>query len=62
MGKNYFGLTDKGRQRVNNEDRFIAKTILSDHYVLAAVIDGVGGYVGGEIAAQVTAEAITQGI
>ena len=38
--------------RDNNEDRFIAQTILQKRYVLACVIDGVGGYEGGEIASR----------
>lgn len=57
MFKNYFGLTDTGRQRLINEDRFIAEE-LSDELILAAVIDGVGGYEGGEVAASLAREAI----
>jgi len=58
MGDNYFGITDPGRQRSNNEDRFIAQPVFSDHFIIACVIDGVGGYEGGEIAAELTHEEI----
>ncbi|MXV16770.1 protein phosphatase 2C domain-containing protein [Hufsiella ginkgonis] len=51
MAENYFGMTDQGRQRSNNEDTFIAAKILDNRFVLACVIDGVGGYEGGEVAA-----------
>ena len=55
---NFFGLTDTGRMRDNNEDAFIAQKILKDQYILACVIDGVGGYEGGEVAAQIAKENI----
>ena len=51
MTENFFGITDRGKQRDNNEDTFIAEKVLKDRYVMACVIDGVGGYEGGEIAA-----------
>ena len=52
MAENFFGITDTGRQRTNNEDAFIAQRIWNNGYILACVIDGVGGYEGGEVAAQ----------
>jgi len=58
MADNFFGITDKGKMRDNNEDRFIAQTILQKRYVLACVIDGVGGYEGGEIASDLAHDAI----
>ncbi len=65
MADNFFGITDKGRMRDNNEDRFIAQAlpvreagILQKRYVLACVIDGVGGYEGGEIASGLAHDAI----
>ena len=58
MADNFFGATDKGKMRDNNEDRFIAQTILQKRYVLACVIDGVGGYEGGEIASGLAHDAI----
>src|SRR5918993_667712 len=60
MGENYVGLTDTGRERDNNEDIFIAQKVFNKHHVLACVIDGVGGYDGGEIAARLTRDAIIE--
>ena len=54
----YFGQTDKGRQRDNNEDAFIAETISNERFIAACVIDGVGGYEGGEVAAAIAKETI----
>ncbi|CAN5707939.1 hypothetical protein BH11BAC3_BH11BAC3_30190 [soil metagenome] len=62
MGENYFGLTDAGKQRNNNEDSFIAQTAFKKKRILACVIDGVGGYDGGEIAAQLTRDTIIQSL
>lgn len=59
MAENYFGLTDVGKVRDNNEDTFIAETVL-DNLVLASVIDGVGGYNGGEVAAAIAKDVITE--
>ena len=56
MTAHFFGLTDTGKTRENNEDSFIAEEIGNKTMVLAAVIDGVGGYVGGEVAAAITKE------
>lgn len=58
MAENYFGITDTGRQRENNEDTFIASSILKDRFIAAGVIDGVGGYKGGEVAADIAKHAI----
>jgi serine/threonine protein phosphatase PrpC len=53
MAENYFGLTDTGRVRTNNEDTFITQKVMGNRMVLAAVIDGVGGYNGGEVASDI---------
>ncbi|GAB4092132.1 PP2C family protein-serine/threonine phosphatase [Flaviaesturariibacter terrae] len=45
-----YGLTDTGLLRSNNEDAFLALP-LRDGRRLLCVIDGVGGYEGGEVAA-----------
>lgn len=58
MAENFFGLTDTGKVRDNNEDTFIAQFILNKRYILACVIDGVGGYHGGEVAAAIAREEI----
>jgi serine/threonine protein phosphatase PrpC len=60
MSDNIFGITDPGRQRKNNEDAFIAEQSPDGHYIIASVIDGVGGYTGGEIAASIARETILQ--
>lgn len=54
----FFGQTDVGRVRTNNEDNFIVCNIWDDEHVLAVVIDGVGGYEGGEVAAEIARETI----
>ncbi|MDB5249387.1 MAG: serine/threonine-protein phosphatase [Segetibacter sp.] len=58
MAENYFGITDTGKMRSNNEDTFIARKVLNDQYIAACVIDGVGGYEGGEVAARLAHDAI----
>ena len=59
-GIKYYGKTDVGRQRKNNQDRFLACDIsfMKGNAVLLAAIDGVGGYAGGDIAAEIAAENI----
>lgn len=59
MDKHFFGLTDTGKSRDNNEDSFIVKPLTGDQLILAAVIDGVGGYHGGEVAAGIATEQIS---
>jgi len=60
MAENYFGLTDTGRQRDNNEDAFIAVPQNGTRRIIACVIDGVGGYEGGEVAAAIARDAILE--
>lgn len=48
----YYGLSDMGRQRTNNEDALVAEQ-LDENAILAVAIDGVGGYEGGEVAAEI---------
>ena len=57
MAKNYFGITDAGKQRTNNEDTFIADK-LNHQFITACVIDGLGGYEGGEVAAAIAKDTI----
>lgn len=49
----FFGNTDTGRHRDNNEDTFIACRVWDDDHLLLAAIDGIGGYEGGEVAAEI---------
>jgi serine/threonine protein phosphatase PrpC len=58
MAENYFGLTDTGKVRGNNEDTFVAQPTNGNQYILAGVIDGVGGYNGGEVAAAIAREEV----
>lgn len=54
----YYGATDLGRVRTNNEDTLIAQEIWDNHHLLFAVIDGMGGYEGGEVAAKLARDTI----
>lgn len=54
----YFGATDVGKVRTNNEDTFIAQTIWDDRHILLVVIDGMGGEEGGEVAAEIARSSI----
>jgi len=58
MTEQFFGLTDPGKQRKNNEDTFIAEITANNQFIIACVIDGVGGYAGGEVAAALAREVI----
>ncbi len=60
MTENFFGITDTGRQRQNNEDAFVAQASANNRYIIGCVIDGVGGYSGGEIAAAIARDTISQ--
>ena len=56
----FFGHTDRGKVRTNNEDAFIAQKIWDENHILAVVIDGVGGYEGGEIASGLAQKLIVE--
>lgn len=60
MAENFFGITDRGKIRDNNEDTFIAEKIAGGKLIAACVIDGVGGYEGGEVAARIARECIAE--
>ena len=62
MDNNIFGQTDVGRVRDNNEDAFIAEELLHSGFILGCVIDGVGGYEGGEVAAAITMDCIKRNL
>ena len=54
----YYGNTDKGKIRKENEDTFIAQTIWNDTHILCAAIDGIGSNYGGDVAAEITRNTI----
>lgn len=54
----FFGATDPGRVRTNNEDNYIACELWSGSHLLLAAIDGIGGYEGGEVAAKIARDVI----
>ena len=56
----FFGNTDMGQIRTNNEDAFIAQTIWDENHILAVAIDGVGGYEGGEVASAMAQKHIVE--
>lgn len=56
MKLNFFGATDVGRRRKNNEDYF---GIFEPH-VLFVVADGMGGHAAGEIASKVAVDSINE--
>jgi len=60
MADQFYGITDTGKERKNNEDTFIAQQSTNGRFIIACVIDGVGGYSGGEVAAALAREAILQ--
>lgn len=52
------GQTDVGQRRKDNQDTFISTPIWGDASALLVVIDGVGGYAGGDRAAAIARESI----
>lgn len=53
----YYGMTDPGRCRENNEDAYLLER--KGSYVIAAVADGIGGYEGGEVASYLACKCIS---
>ncbi len=60
MAEHFFGITDTGKVRTNNEDSFIAETAFVGRLTVACVIDGVGGYEGGEVASDIANQTIKE--
>lgn len=59
MNEHNYGATHPGLVRKNNEDAFFVQPVLGGAFTAACVIDGVGGYEGGEVAAQLAKEVFT---
>lgn len=54
----FYGKSDIGRVRTGNEDTFFVDFIWDKNHLIAVVIDGVGGYEGGEVAAEIARKSI----
>lgn len=57
---NAFGITDKGKVRISNQDSFRICVSPEGDYALAVLCDGMGGVHGGEIASTIAADAFMQ--
>ncbi len=60
MAEYFIGITDKGKCREKNEDTFITQEVPGKDLIIACVIDGVGGYNGGEVAAGIARSVILE--
>jgi PPM family protein phosphatase len=58
MAESFVGKTDTGKQRQNNEDTYLIESLNGGKLVAGCVIDGVGGYAGGEVAADIAKKTI----
>ncbi|MCM1168674.1 MAG: protein phosphatase 2C domain-containing protein [Bacteroides sp.] len=54
------GKSDIGKLSSNNEDAFVVQNLWDQNHVLALVIDGVGGYEGGEVAADIAKHSVVE--
>ena len=55
----YYGITDKGLLRKNNQDSYVIATSESGD-VFAIVADGIGGNFGGDIASRIAVQSFSQ--
>ncbi len=60
MKLTFYGKSDVGCVRSNNEDTFVLQQIGDKKHLLAVVIDGCGGYTGGEYAAELAGRCILE--
>lgn len=60
MKTSYYGDTNIGNVRPKNEDAFLLKEVWGGTHLLAAVVDGVGGNGGGDVAAELAARCISE--
>lgn len=62
MEVKYYGETNIGKVRTNNEDAFLLQKVWNGTHLLAVVVDGVGGYSAGEVAADLACKCISEHI
>lgn len=62
MKVEYYGETNIGKVRTNNEDAFVLQEVWDGTHLLAVVVDGVGGYCAGEVAADIACKCISEHI
>lgn len=62
MKVEYYGETNIGKVRTNNEDAFLLQEVWNGTHLLAVVADGVGGYSAGEVAANLACKCISEHI
>ncbi|MEP7229203.1 MAG: protein phosphatase 2C domain-containing protein [Ginsengibacter sp.] len=62
MAEYFYGITDKGKRREKNEDTFFARETADKRFIVAGVIDGVGGYTGGDVAAGIARSVIMKNL
>ena len=58
----YYGDTNIGKVRPKNEDAFVLQAVWEGTHLLAVVVDGVGGYRGGDVAARLACKCIGEHI
>ena len=62
MAEHFYGITDKGKRREKNEDTFFVRETANKTLIVAGVIDGVGGYSGGDVAAEIARAVIMKNL
>jgi len=62
MADYFYGITDKGKRREKNEDTFFTRETANKRFLIAGVIDGVGGYTGGDVAAGIARSVIIKNL
>lgn len=62
MKVEYYGETNIGKARTNNEDTFLLQEVWNGTHLLTVVVDGVGGYSAGEVAANLACKCIREHI
>ena len=58
----YYGDTNIGKVRPKNEDAFVLQAVWEGTHLLAVVVDGIGGYRGGDVAVRLACKCIGEHI